>query len=262
MESDTLRLFRDGGDQRITRPHHPAVQRLAGKANPKRIYEYAKKSVKGRTIQDVMRYGKNIALNLSGGSHLLIHLMMTGRILLNPKEKKPHDRMDMRLSGGIRLVFNDTRKFGRVRLVKNPQNIVGPDPLRIQFDEFNELMSSRSGALKSVLLNQQVLSGIGNIYADETMWYAGIHPLRQVSDLNATELQKLHRACRRVLKTAIKKEGTTFRDYRKPDDSEGGYFAIRKVYQRTGEKCWRDGAIIKRIVVGQRATHYCPKHQK
>ncbi|MBI2122457.1 MAG: bifunctional DNA-formamidopyrimidine glycosylase/DNA-(apurinic or apyrimidinic site) lyase [Candidatus Sungbacteria bacterium] len=247
MESGTMRLFRGSHHQRIT--------------NPKRIYKHTKRTVIGKEIKNVKRFGKNIALVLSSGDNLLIHLMMTGQILLNPKDKKPHDRMEMRLSGGTRLIFNDTRKFGRVRLVKNPQSLVGSDPLRIRFNDFNKLVSSRTGALKSVLLNQQVLSGIGNIYADEALWSAGIHPLRKASDLSATELKGLYRACRSVLNTAIKKEGTTFRDYRKPDDSEGGYYAIRKVYQRTGERCSRDGAIIKRIVIGQRATHYCPKHQ-
>ncbi len=247
MESDTPRLFRDGNNKRIT--------------NPKRIYEYTKHAVIGKKIKYVERFGKNIALVLSSGDNLLIHLMMTGQILLNPKSKKPHDRMEMRLSGGMRLAFNDTRKFGRVRLHKEPQKIIGPDALSISLAEFIQNLGHGTAKIKSALLNQQIIAGLGNIYADEALWYANIHPLRRACDLSQNDLKRLYHVCRRVLKTAINKEGTTFRDYRKPDDSEGGYYKIRKVYQRTGEKCLRDGAVIKRIVVGQRATHYCSKHQ-
>ncbi|KKU04304.1 MAG: Formamidopyrimidine-DNA glycolase [Parcubacteria group bacterium GW2011_GWA2_45_30] len=248
MESDTPRIFRGSQRQQIT--------------NPKRIYEYTRHAVIGKKIKSVERFGKNIAFVLSSGNNLLIHLMMTGQILLNPDRKSPHDRMRIDLSGGVRLIFNDVRKFGRVRLAANPQDLVGPDPLKISLAEFRNRLRKKNGIIKSLLLNQNIISGIGNIYADEVLWFAGIRSLRRGRDLSSAELSRLYRACRRVLKNAINKEGTTMRNYRKPDDSEGGYYAVRKVYQRTGEKCSRDGAIIKRIVVGQRATHFCPKHQK
>ena len=116
--------------------------------------------------------------------------------------------------------------------------------------------------VKNGLMSQKVFAGIGNIYSDEILWHAGVRPQRRADTLDRREVKKLYDATRRVLALAIQKGGTSARDYRKPDGSEGGYYKIRKAYQRTGEKCARDGAIISRIMVGQRSAHFCPKHQK
>ncbi len=252
---------------RYLRPRIRGKRILEFYSNTPRLFRHhrnpaeVEKAVGGRVIEKVRRLGKNIIFQLSGGRCLVIHLMMTGAILLNPREKRKHDRMVLRLSGNTRLVFNDIRKFGTCRVVEGPEALVGPDAFSVGFTKFKDLISSRRGAIKSVLLNQRVVAGIGNIYADEILWYAGIRPTRKADSLCEEELRAVHGAMQKVLKLAIKKEGTSMRDYRKPDDSEGGYYGVRKAYQREGEKCSRDGAVIKRIVIGQRSTHYCPRHQ-
>ncbi len=224
---------------------------------------------RGREIADVRRAGKNIILMLSGGRELWVHLMMTGKLLWNPANiREKYIRFWMRLSGGNFLALHDIRKFGRIRLIPRGKLMksdfinLGPDALFLSFAKFREIVKKRKGAIKPLLLNQSVISGVGNIYSDEILWYAGVRPTRKADTLSEKELRALYAAMKKVLRLAIKKEGTSSRDYRKPDGSEGGYYRIRKAYQRAGEKCLRDGAVIKRVVIGQRSAHYCPKHQK
>lgn len=226
--------------------------------NPQEV----KRAVSGRRIKEIKRIGKNIVFMLDRGDPLVLHLMMSGRILLNPPRTEPHIRMTLRLSGNNQLALQDIRKFGRLRLVSNPESLVGKDPLRTPLREFKELLRSRGSVIKIFLLDQKFLAGIGNIYADEILWEARIHPLRKTGSLNNEELARLYQACRKVLRLAIKKEGTSMRDYRKPDGSSGGYWRIRKVYKRKGERCRRCGAIIKQIRIGSRSAHFCPKCQK
>lgn len=222
-----------------------------------------KKLVLGKCIQDIFRAGKYIIFQLSSGYSLATHLMMTGSFLLNPSDKKVHDRVVFRLSHKKTLVFRDIRQFGRLRVIKPPLKLVGQDPLFISFGEFCNIFGLRTAGIKNLLLNQKLLAGIGNIYADEILWYAGISPQRKTSSLGKHELKKLYRSIKYVLGLAIRKEGTSSRNYRKPDGSEGGYYKIRRAYQRTGSKCLKnDGGIIKRIVLDQRSTHFCPQHQK
>lgn len=220
------------------------------------------KSVVGQKIVGVRRLGKNIIFPLSNGTNLLIHLMMTGRLWWNPEIPQPHDRLIIKLSGDNRLVFNDIRQFGKCRILKNLENLVGEDPFAIRFDEFKNLIDSRKGIVKSLLLNQNIIAGIGNIYADEILWQAGIHPLRKVATLNNSGLSALYKSVQSVLKKAIEKGGSSMQWYQRPDGSDGGYYRIRKVYGRAGEKCSRDGTIIHRIVAGQRSTYFCPRHQQ
>ena len=130
-----------------------------------------------------------------------------------------------------------------------------------KFKEITKRYPNRK--IKQILMDQSLLAGVGNIYADEILWYAGIRPDRRTEKFNPAEIKAIYGAMRKVLCCAIQKGGTTSRDYRKPDGSEGGYYKIRKAYQKTGERCARqDGGIIKRIVIGQRSAHYCPKHQR
>lgn len=221
-----------------------------------------KKAVVGKKIADLTRAGKNIVLRLSDRKCFLIHLMMTGKLLWNPAGERKHDRMALRLSGGNKLILNDIRKFGRCRVVDSPESLVGADPMRLKFKEFKDLVTGRRGAIKNLLLSQKVLAGIGNIYSDEILWYAGIKPTRKAGSFSEEELAAVFAAMKEVFNLAIKKEGTSSRDYRKPDGSRGGYYEIRKVYQREGERCSRDGVIIRRIKIGQRSARFCPKHQK
>ncbi|QQG44900.1 MAG: DNA-formamidopyrimidine glycosylase [Candidatus Sungiibacteriota bacterium] len=229
-----------------------------GHKNPQEL----NRAVAGRKISEVNRTGKNIILELSGGARLAIHLMMTGRLFWNPKEKQIHDRLVLKLSGGNDLVFNDIRQFGWCRVLKPSGKLAGPDVLSLGFNEFKSLVSPRPALIKNLLLNQKVISGIGNIYSDEILWYACLRPTRRANTFSGRELKKFYQAMRHVLLLAIKKEGTSSRDYRKPDGTEGGYYKIRKAYQRAGKQCLRDGATIKRIKIGSRSAHFCPKHQK
>lgn len=219
------------------------------------------KSVAGRRIKNISRLGKNIIFELSDRTCFALHLMMTGRLFLNPAKKAIHDRLIFQLSGKQKLVFNDIRQFGWCRAVFAPHTLVGPDALSLSLREFKNLIRRRGGVIKNILLNQKIISGIGNIYSDEILWYARIKPTRKADSLSESEIDALYRATEKVLKLAIKKEGTSARDYRKPDGSKGGYYEIRRAYQRAGKQCVRDGAVIRRIIIGQRSAHYCPKHQ-
>ena len=113
-----------------------------------------------------------------------------------------------------------------------------------------------------LLLNQKIIAGIGNIYSDEILWHAGIRPTRKTDSLKKIEIKKLFSALKYVLRLAIRNEGTSMRDYRKPDGTKGGYYQIRKAYNRAGERCSRDGAIIRRIEIGGRSAYFCPRHQE
>jgi formamidopyrimidine-DNA glycosylase len=254
----------------IVRYLHPAIRGkriLDVKVKSRRVLRNHKnpqefiRLVAGKRIKNISRFGKNIIFKLAGGTCFAIHLMMTGRLFLDPAEKTLHDRLVFRLSGGKELVFNDIRQFGWCKVIPASRKLAGPDALSLTFKEFKSLLRGRRGIIKSILLNQGVISGIGNIYSDEILWYAGIKPSRRVDSLSEREIRLLYAAMKKVLVLAIQKSGTSLRDYRKPDGSEGGYYKIRKAYRRAGERCLRDGAIIKRVVIGQRSAHYCPRHQ-
>lgn len=231
------------------------------------------KAIAGKKIKDIRRAGKNIVFELKGGICFSIHLMMTGQLLLNPKQNVRHKRLLISLSGRNVLVFNDLRQFGWCRLITRGNLILpgksgflelnfGPDVGSLNFKTFEHIFRSRRGIIKSLLMNQKVISGIGNIYSDEILCYAGIRPMRKASSLSEREFLALYTAMKKVLRLATRKGGTSARDYRKPDGSKGGYYEIRRVYQREGEKCFLDGSMIKRIKVSQRSTHFCPYHQK
>jgi formamidopyrimidine-DNA glycosylase len=220
------------------------------------------RKIEGTTIRDVSRRGKNIVFHISGGKYFLMHLMMSGRLRLNPRDVSPYDRITFFLSGKNKLVFNDPRKFGRCRLTDSLEGIAGREPFAISFADFKQALFNRKGVIKPLLLNQNILAGIGNIYADEMLWLAGIHPLRKASDIAETEQRALWNSMRKILAKGIATGGSSMRYFQSPNGNAGGYYDIRKVYRRTGEKCSRDGAIFQRIIVGQRSTHFCPKHQR
>ena len=223
------------------------------------------RSLRRRKILNVRRAGKNVVFELSNGHDLYIHLMMTGKLLFFPQvPKEKHVHFWMKFGPKDFLALHDIRKFGWIRFApQRPVLSIGKDALSISFAEFKEIFKKRKGGVKSLFLNQSAISGVGNIYSDEILWYAGIGLSRRADSLKEEELKKIYLAMRRVLSSAIRAGGTSSRDYRRPDGSEGGYYKIRKAYQRTGERCERrDGGIIKRIVIGQRSAHYCPKHQK
>ncbi len=237
------------------------IFRLSAQANRKNFAE-VKKQVLRKKIEGVERIGKNILLRLSGNTCLGIHLMMTGKLLLDPQNENKHDRFIIGLSGRTKLVFNDIRKFGRCRIITDAKKLNGEDALSLNFETFKLLIKDRKTPIKSFFLDQSKIAGIGNIYADEILWQAGVHPARRADSLKIEEIKNIFHAIKTVLRMAIKKGGTSSRDYRKPDGTEGGYYKIRRVYQRTGQKCPQDGARIRKIKINGRSTHFCPKHQK
>jgi formamidopyrimidine-DNA glycosylase len=221
--------------------------------------------VKGQKIKDVTRRAKYFILRLSDFS-LLIHLRMSGDLLLKKGKIKPekHDRLILSLlsaDGGLsHLVFNDTRKFGRVWLTANPEDVLGklgPEPLSRAFtpDWLYTSLHSRHRLLKPLLLDQTFVAGIGNIYADESLHLAKLHPLGASDSVTVEQSKALHAAIRRVLKEGIRRNGASFDwVYR------GGEYPFR-VYDRAGKPCPVCGTGIERIIVGQRSTHFCPTCQ-
>jgi len=224
----------------------------------------------GQAVTDVGRRGKWVVIALSGGDTLLVHLRMTGQLVLDSGERPDdrHVRVLFFLDDGRRLRFSDTRKFGRLWLVDNPADVLselGPEPLGDDFTaaRLREMLARRRGRIKPLLLNQRFLSGLGNIYADEALWRACIHPSRRADGLSSAEVQRLHRAIRSVLRAAIAHSGTTLPDatYQQPDGRPGEFAGRLAVYGQAGQPCPRCGMTIERIQVSQRGTHFCPRCQ-
>ena len=214
-------------------------------------------------IESIGRRGKYVVIALPP-AHLLIHLKMSGRLEVvrseTPRDKHVH--YVFALDNGYELRFNDARKFGRVYLVDDPEQVMGalgPEPLEAAFTlkVFRQMMQHKSGALKPLLLDQTFIAGIGNIYADEALWRARLHPLRAANSLGPDQVAALYRGIRRALSDGIRHEGAAI-DWVYP---EGNYQDHMRVYGRAGQPCRRCGALIRRMVVGQRGTHFCPRCQ-
>ncbi len=244
------------------------------------------KTIKNRKILKVWRRAKNIVIDLTGGYSILVHQKMTGHLLFGkwelkdkkwePVEKGPLDDPMNRfihvvffLDNGAMIALSDLRKFAKIELWKTHELIkefknMGPEPLDkdFTFEKFKAIMKKKKGKIKQVLMDQNVIAGIGNIYSSEALWQAKIHPLKDVSELSDEELSKLYKAIKKVLILGIKLGGESFSDYRKPDGRKGDFDSERKAYRREGQKCKRCGNIIKRIKVGQRSAFFCPYCQK
>ncbi len=217
----------------------------------------------GRLITAVERYGKYIVFRLAPDGFLIVHLGMTGKLLWNGP-RTVHTHAIFTLDGGT-LLFNDSRQFGRVLWsAELPAAIgkLGPEPLLIRFDEFARLLKQRNSRMKAVLLNQEFLRGLGNIYADEALFRSGIHPLATGARLSKPRVRKLYDAIRAVLSEAIASKGSSMSDYVDSNGNRGSFQSLHRVYRRTGEPCVSCGKPIKRILVGQRGTHFCSQCQK
>lgn len=224
----------------------------------------------GQTVTQVERRGKWVVMTLDGRYVLLVHLRMSGRLILEDGEclDDRHLRVLFSLKGGGQLCFFDQRKFGRLVLTSDPQEVLGglgPEPLGDDFTatRLGEMLERRRGRIKPLLLNQRFLAGLGNIYTDEALWRAGIHPLRRADTLDSADVQRLHLGIRTVLRAAIDRGGTTLPDagYQQTDGRSGEFAGQLAVYGRAGQPCLRCGADIERIKVGQRGTHFCPHCQ-
>jgi formamidopyrimidine-DNA glycosylase len=235
-----------------------------------------------RTILSVHRTGKHIVCELSGpgggisqakpsdppAAQWIVHLGMTGRLLVTTPDAPiaPHTHARLSLASGRELRFVDPRRFGRLefRDLSRKESFAGPgaEPLEIAPDEFARLFRARHLAIKAALLNQSLLSGVGNIYADESLFRAGIRPRKAAGRLTRAELERLRLALREVLLHAIRLGGSSVSDYVDADGVRGFFQLEHCVYQRTGEPCRNCGTPIRRIVVAGRSTHYCSHCQK
>lgn len=220
--------------------------------------------LQGRRIADVQRYGKFILISLRGGGYLVVHLGMTGRLLLGGPAGK-HTHAILTLDRGGVLLYDDSRQFGRLQYSSEfPQRVrkLGPEPLEVTLDEFASALRPRKTRIKALLLNQDFLRGIGNIYADEALFRAGIHPLALASRIRGNRARRLHDAITGVLTEAIEAGGSSISDYVDAEGRKGFFQFSHRVYQRTGEPCVACGAPIRRVLVAQRSSHFCPKCQK
>ncbi|MFA6602010.1 MAG: bifunctional DNA-formamidopyrimidine glycosylase/DNA-(apurinic or apyrimidinic site) lyase [Candidatus Paceibacterota bacterium] len=258
-------------------------------------FKYFKKTVIGQKITSVERRAKNILINLNNGQTILIHMKMTGHLLyglykFNAKNKNdpwepisPESLKDpfnrrvrflLTFNNDKHLALSDTRKFAKVTLAKTAEihtsihlKDLGPEPLDKSFtlEVFLDVLKSKARTkIKQALTDQTVLSGIGNIYADESLWRASIHPAKIVSTIQRVRLKELFKAIKETLSKGINLGGDSMSDYRNVDGDRGKFQEKHMAYQKTGEKCGKRGCkgIITRIVLGGRATHYCDHHQR
>jgi formamidopyrimidine-DNA glycosylase len=223
-----------------------------------------KERIKGQKILAVSRRAKFLNLQLST-FHLLVHLRMSGDLNIKEVDSEPekHDRLRLFLSNNTILVFNDTRKFGRVWLTENPDSVIsglGPEPLSNEFTSqwLYDNLRRRHRQLKPLLLDQKFLAGLGNIYTDEALHMARLHPLAASDSIKREQAERLHEAIRAVLAEGIRRNGASI-DWVYRGGEFQNYF---RAYDREGQPCPVCGTKIQRLVVGQRGTHVCPKCQK
>ena len=218
--------------------------------------------LRNQSVKSVSRHGKFIVLELDHGI-LSIHLGMTGKLLLD-SEPGAYARAIFELDRGL-LVYDDIRHFGRIEWsaqLPERAGALGPDALDIPLSDFLRLLKKRNAQIKSLLLNQRFLRGMGNIYTDEALFEARIHPRAIASRLTKPRATRLHQAMIGILAAAIRLKGSSISDYVDADGAKGSFQLQHQVYGRAGEPCPTCGSPIRRVVVGQRGTHYCPKCQR
>lgn len=229
----------------------------------------------GQRVTEISRRGKNILIRLESELILWVHLKMTGQFRHLPPSAPadPHDLFVLTLSSTatdqLELRFNDYRRFGRWRLLTDAELRVhpsfctlGPEPLEISSDDFLHRAQKSTRQIKAALLNQSFLAGVGNIYADESLWAAGIHPLRPTTKIPSEALKELLTQLKRLLRRSIRLAGTTVDSYRGVNGQTGTFQRYLNVYGREGEPCPRCGANIRRITIGSRSAHFCPRCQR
>lgn len=248
--------------------------------------ENFEKEIKGKKILNASRIGKNIFINLSGGKTIYIHLKMTGHLLVKPKTRSLKtkagedyfsDKVNQYihhifyLKSGRTLEFSDLRKFGKIILadtekIKEIKEIgsLGFDAMSKEFtlEVLDEILDKKKTAVKILLMDQSKLAGVGNIYASEILFEAGILPTRPAEKVSREERKKLYQAIKKTLEKGIKLRGTSDSDYRDTAGAPGEFQKVLKVYRRAGKKCPKCGTIVQRIKLGQRGTFFCPVCQK
>jgi formamidopyrimidine-DNA glycosylase len=229
----------------------------------RRLAEFRSRLI-GQKITKVERRGKYLIFSLTGGEILIIHLKMTGSLLLEPPER--FSRATLHLDDGTKIYFRDPRKFGVMWLVENKDAIInklGPEPLEIDFTPklLAQRLSKRTAPIKALLFDQKFIAGIGNMYADEALFGARIHPLRSGKSLSPEEIKRLHHAIQQTLSAAIKNKGASVENYFRPDGQIGTAHFEFKVAHGRGKDCPRCGRAIERILVRNRGSYFCPRCQ-
>ena len=222
-----------------------------------------------RKIAGVRRSGKHIVFDLESAgdkpsnAQWIVHLGMTGSLVVctPDSDREKHTHAVLQLASGRELRFVDPRRFGRLSVIEGFL-APGAEPLEISFENFAKLFRRRKSPIKSALLNQALLSGVGNIYADEALFRAGIRPRRRAASLTRDDLRKLHQALKRVLKEAIRLGGSSISNYVDSNGDEGFFQIKHRVYGREGKPCLVCKTPIKRIVIAGRSSHYCPRCQR
>lgn len=228
--------------------------------------------LEGARVCGLRRRGKMILLDCHNGFSLLFHLKMTGQLLFSSTETPldKHVRLIISFQASAQeLRFRDVRKFGFVRLLRTEEimeapeiRLVGPEPINLDWPSFLRCIQGRRGRLKSLLINQRIIAGIGNIYGDEILFQARLHPADDLSRLQPTDLKRLRKMIPFILQKAISGRGTSIRDFRDGDGLEGGYQSHLRVYGRESEPCFRCGAKIRRLRLSGRSSFFCPRCQK
>jgi len=231
-----------------------------------------RRRLSGRVIKEIARRGKYLIFRLDSGEALILHLRMTGSLLLKRKGEalavpSPYVRATFRLDDGTEMLFADRRKLGTITLEKDESELnekLGPEPLDPSFSPeiLTERLSSHKAPIKAILCDQEVIAGIGNMYADEALFFAGIHPLRAANSLSSEEIERLHKAIREVLTKAIGNGGASISDYRRPGGEQGSQQYNFYAAHRGGQTCKVCTTPIERIAVRNRGTYFCPKCQK
>ena len=240
--------------------------RLLGQTSPAAL-----RRVEGGRVIGLSRKGKFLLFHLSNGSMLVFHLRMTGKLVLVPSAKSLSSRDRLRLDFAAwdwALNFEDTRRFGSLDILDGLDGDagllgeLGPDALLVDLADFRKLLAGSRRPVKALLLDQRVIAGLGNIYVDESLHRAGVHPRTPATDLSSDQTRRLHGTMRRVLRKAIACRGSSVSDYRDAHNLPGSYQKHHLVYQRSGEPCTTCGATIQYIRVGGRGTHVCPACQQ
>jgi len=222
--------------------------------------------LKNRRVTAIQRRGKKILIRLDTDATLCIHLGMTGRLTVAPVTEpiKPHTHLIADLSGKSQLRFRDPRRFGGIWWLCNGEaddKNLGPEPLVVRPAQLVARLSKTRRAIKTALLDQRILAGIGNIYADESLFHAGIHPTAPANLLTREQVFRLNRSIKLILRRAINHRGSSLRDYVDADGEAGGFQLLHRVYARENEPCVRCKTPISRIVLGGRSTHFCRQCQ-
>ena len=240
--------------------------------NPK-FFEIFKNKVKGKKSLKAERRAKNILIHLSGGETILVHMKMTGHFVYD-RPDYPFTRLDFKLNNNKHLILSDMRKFAKITLVETDQlaeslhlKHLGPEPLskNFQFTIFNlQLMKRPKGKIKQVLMDQSLISGIGNIYSDEILWRASVHPLSFPSKIPEKNLKEMFKATKETLRKGIDFGGDSMSDYRNIRGEKGKFQEYHKAYQKHKTKCSKKGCsgVLEKMRIGGRTAHFCKVHQK